>query len=141
MNFQEKSTLLMTAALALVYGVYFAVIGRWHASAPIEEIVYQPLMIGAVVPLILLAILGHVVIALFNRREAGAEDERDRLIALRGERVGGAMLGVTVFSGIVLAMLDAHHFYVANALMLGWVLAEIAEGLTRLVLYRMDASA
>lgn len=136
MSFQEKSTFLMTLALTLVYGVYFAVIWRWHGAAPVDEIVYQPLMIAAVVPLIILATVGHIIIAVLNPGEAGSEDERDRQIALHGERVGGGMLGVAVFSGIVLAMLDAASFYVAHALMLGWVLAEIVERLTRIVLYR-----
>lgn len=141
MNYQEKSTTLMTAAMMLVYGVYFFIIWRWHGAVPLEEIAYQPLLMAAVIPLIMFAVAGHVLIALFNPREASVEDERDRQIALYGERAGGMMLGVTMFCGIVLSMLDTHHFYVANALMLGWVLAEILEGLTKIVLYRRGSWA
>ncbi len=141
MNFQEKSTTLMTAAMALVYGAYFLALWHWHGVAPLDEVAYQPLLIAAIVPLIILAIVGHTLIALFEPREAGIEDERDRQIALHGERVGGMMMGVTMFFGIVLAMLETHHFYVANALMLGWVLAEILEGLTKIVLYRRGSRA
>jgi hypothetical protein len=55
-------------------------------------------------------------IALANPREADASDERDRLIAPRGERVGGYVLAVGVFAGLVLA--------------------ELVEGATKIVLYR-----
>jgi hypothetical protein len=59
-------------------------------------------------------------IALANPKEAGASDERDRLIALRGERVGGYVLAVGVLGGLPLA----------------WVVAELVEGATKIVLYR-----
>jgi hypothetical protein len=55
-------------------------------------------------------------IALANPREAAASDERDRLIAPRGERVGGYVLAVGVLAGLVLA--------------------ELVEGATKIVLYR-----
>jgi hypothetical protein len=55
-------------------------------------------------------------IALANPREAAASDERDRLIAPRGERVGGYVLAVGVFAGLVLA--------------------ELVESATKIVLYR-----
>jgi hypothetical protein len=55
-------------------------------------------------------------IALANPREAAASDERDRLIVPRGERVGGYVLAVGVFAGLVLA--------------------ELVEGATKIVLYR-----
>ena len=94
----------MTGPLAVVYGA--------------DEIVYQPLLIVAIVPLVVLAVVSHVAIALANPKEADASDERDRLIALRGERVGGYVLAVGVFGGLVLAM------------------AELVEGATKIGLYR-----
>ncbi|MDF2744585.1 MAG: hypothetical protein K0S88_5963 [Actinomycetia bacterium] len=75
-------------------------------------------------------------IALANPREAAASDERDRLIAPRGERVGGYVLAVGVFAGLVLAMAELAPFYIAHALLLAWVLAELVEGATKIVLYR-----
>lgn len=106
MWFQEKSAIAMIGALAVVYGAYFAIVGRWLTANP---------------------------------KEAGAEDERDRLIALRGERVGGYVLALGVFGGLVLAMAELPPFYIAHALLLAWVLAELVEGATRIVLYRRGA--
>jgi hypothetical protein len=139
MSFEEKSSIIMTGALAIVYGVYFAVVLRWLASTPVDEIVYQPLMIIAIVPLVILATLSHIILALLNPKEAHANDERDRLIALRGERNGGFVLAVGVFLGLVLAMGEFSQFYIAHALLVGWVLAEITAGATKIVLYRRGA--
>jgi len=135
-SFQEKSAIAMIGALAVVYGAYFAIVGRWLTVAPADEIAYQPLLIVAIVPLVVLAVVSHVAIALANPKEAGAEDERDRLIALRGERVGSYVLALGVFGGLVLAMAELPPFYIAHALLLAWVLAELVEGATKLVLYR-----
>lgn len=139
MSFQEKSAIVMTGALAIVYGAYFAVAGRWLATTPVHDIVYQPLMIAAVVPLVIVAIASHIVLALVNPAEANEYDERDRLIALRGERIGGYVLAVGVFGGLVLAMSAFPHFFIAHALLLAWVLAEITEGAVKVVLYRRGA--
>ncbi|HWD47451.1 MAG TPA: hypothetical protein VHM23_27705 [Actinomycetota bacterium] len=136
MSFQEKSAIAMIGALALVYGAYFTIVGRWLTVTPADEIVYQPLLVVAIVPLVVLAVVSHVAIALTNPKEAGAEDERDRLIALRGERVAGYVLAVGVFVGLVLAMVELPPFFIAHALLLAWVLAELVEGATRIVLYR-----
>ena len=136
MTFQEKSAIAMTGVLLLVYGTYFTIVGKWLATSPPDEIRYQPLMIVAIIPLAILAAVSHIVIALMNPKEAEAYDERDRLIALRGERIGGYVLGVVVFVGLVLAMGEVHHFYIANGLLLGWVLAEIIDNASKVVLYR-----
>jgi hypothetical protein len=139
MSFQEKSAIAMTGALIMVYGAYFAVVGSWLTAAPPDEIVYQPLMVIAIIPLVILAAVSHIVIALMNPKEADAYDERDRLIALRGERIGGYVLAVVVFVALVMAMGEFHHFYIANGLLLGWVLAELTDNGSKIVLYRRQA--
>ena len=106
---------------------------------PLDEIIYQPLMILITVPLVILAIVVHLVIALWSPREAGMSDERDKLIALRGERVGGLVLGMGTFGGLVLAMFGGHSFWIAHTLLGGLVLAELASAATMLLLYRRGA--
>ena len=139
MTFQAKSAMLMTIALVVVYGSYFFVVGSWAITTPADQIVYQPLMIAAIVPLVILAVLGHIVVALINPKEANAYDERDRLIDLRGERIGAYVLAVGVFAGLVLAMVESAQFWIAQALLFAWVLAEISDNVSKLVLYRRGA--
>ena len=129
----------MTGALAVVYGAYFTIVARWLTTTPADDIVYQPLMIIVIVPLAMLAALSHIVLALVNPKEANGYDERDRLIALRGERIGGYVLAGGVFVALVLAMAELSPFFIAHALLLAWVLAEITAGATRIMFYRRGA--
>jgi hypothetical protein len=138
-TFQEKSAIAMTGALAVVYGAYFVVVARWLAATSPDDIVYQPLMIIATVPLVIIAVVSHIVIAVMNPKEADAYDERDRMITLRAERIGGFVLAAGVFVGLVLAMAELPPFFIAHALLLAWVLAEITDGVTKIVLYRQGA--
>ena len=139
MSFQEKSAIFIVGSLVVVYGAYFALIGRISAVTPAVEIAYKPLLILAVVPLALLVAFSHIVLAILNPKEANAYDERDRLITLRAERLGGYVLAVGVFTGLVLAMIELRSFYIANALLLAWVLAEITDNAAKIVFYRQEA--
>ncbi len=140
MAFEEKSALSMSVVLVVVYGTYFAIIGRLLATMPHDDVPFQPLIVVAVIPLAILAALSQTILALFSPRDAvRASDERDRLIATRSGNIGGWVLAVTVFAGIVLAMAEVSMAVVANALLAGWVIAQLAEYVTTVVLYRRGA--
>lgn len=139
MPFEEKSVIATTGAHVVVFGVYFFVVARWLASTAADRIVYQPLLLFTVVPLVALTVISHIAFAVLKPKEAGAHDERDTLIALRGGRVGGYVLAVGAFTGIALAMAEFSPFYIAHALLLAWVLAEVTDGTRKIVLYRRGA--
>lgn len=140
MTFQEKSALTMTSILLLVFAVYFVLVLGPVASSAEREFAFTGLVIGATVVTAVLAATSHVVLALVFRSQASAgADERDRLIALRSERVSGYILAVGMFSGIVLAMMRADAFWIAQVLLGAWVVAEITGGILKLVLYRRGA--
>jgi hypothetical protein len=139
MPFEEKSVIAATTAMTIAYGAYFIVVARWALTMPAADIVYQPLMILTVVALVVMLVAGHVAIAVANPAEAGQRDERDRLIDLRGSNLGGYVLAVGVFLALVLAMARVDQFSIANVLLLWWVLAELASGVARIVMYRRGA--
>ena len=136
MTFHEKSAITMAGILAVVYGGYFAVMLRWLTDTRAEDIPYQPLMAIAVIPLAVLAALSHIVLAVADPKAANSFDERDRQIALRSERLSGYVLAVGVFASLVLAMAEVPHFFIAHALMLMWVVAQITEEGSKVMLYR-----
>lgn len=139
MPFEEKSAIVTTGAHVVVFGVYFLVVARWLASTAADDVVYQPLLVFTIVPLVVVTAVGHVVLAIRNPKEAGRSDERDRLIGLRGGRVGGFVLAVGVFFGIAFAMAELSPFYITHVLLLAWVLAEVTDGTRKIVLYRRGA--
>jgi hypothetical protein len=135
-TFQAKSTAAMLGILTVVYGCYFVIMFSVAGRTPVDQIVYQPVMIIVTIPLVILAILVHIVIAITAPSEVDVSDERDRIIALRGEAFGGLVLGVGVFCGLVLVMFGGHSFWIAHALLGSLVVAEMASAVLMLVLYR-----
>jgi hypothetical protein len=140
MTFQEKSTLTMTAILVVVFGWYFTLVLGPIAGSPARELAYTGLMVAAVVLLVILAAVSHAVLALAFRSQAAIrDDERGRLIGLRSERIAGYLLAVGVCAGIGLAIIQAETFWIAQVLIGALVLAEITEGVIKLVLYRRSS--
>lgn len=136
MSFREKVVWVMLLALVVAYGGYFLSLrDALAAGAAVGDIAYRGAMLGAVITVVVLVIVGTVAVTVLARGD-DAEDERDREIDLRGARFGGVVLAVGALAGMALAMFDAAHFWIANALLLGLVLAEISAGIFKLVLYR-----
>ncbi len=136
MSFQEKSSALMLAVIVVVYGWYFAKILSWALETPVGEIEYQKPMLVTVGALILLAIAGHVAIALAPSYEGDRSDERDKIVDLKGEWIGGFVLGSGVLVGLGLAMGEFEHFWIANTLLAGLVLSEVVTSIAKAVYYR-----
>jgi len=136
MTFHEKSALTMTGLLAIVFGGYFTLVLGAVARVPQREVGYTALLIVASVVLAVLAAVSHIVLALVFRAQANAFDERDRLVELRSERIAGYVLALGVFAGIGLAMVQVDRFWIAQVLIAALVLAEITDGVSKVVLYR-----
>ena len=139
MSFQEKSTALMLVIMLVVYGAYFATIASRLGDTAVDQIPYQAWMLVTVVILVVLAIVGHIVVAVLPSYDGDESDERDRLVDLRGESFGGFVLGVGALGALLLAMAEFDHFWIANAILLALVLSEIVASVAKLALYRRMA--
>ena len=136
----EKTTLAMTLLLIVVSGAYFAAVLGPATSVPAQPATFTAAAVTATSVLAILTVTARVVLALMYRPAAVSEhSERDLLVALRAERVSGAVLAVGMFLGIVLAMLQLPVFWIAQSLIAAWVGAEIGKGAVKLVLFRQDA--
>ncbi len=145
MSFREKSLWIMVAALtvaAFFYGHAVAYVNHaqfeavpWPAMRVLPPVVF--LFHVAVAVLVMFAIVGHAIIALLDRRTD--EDERDRLIALKGARVGGFVLAVGVFFALWLAVASTGNFWFTQVLLGFWVLAQLTDYTVQLKLHRQDA--
>jgi hypothetical protein len=132
LSFQEKSLWLMLLSLLLGFGVYAAMVLPAHAANVMPHQIVQ--FVVAVVALVVMQIVGHIVIAIFDRR--AESDERDRLIALKGTRNAGYVLAVGVFFALCTALVTDGNFMFTHVLLAAWVLAQLVEIASQLVLYR-----
>lgn len=139
MSFHAKSTTVALVAYVLVTMGYVILLAQRAGDTPIEDVAYQGLVIGLVVVFIVIAIVGNIVVATSNLDEADAVDERDRLIELKGERIGGWVLAAGALGALALAMTEQPTFWIAQAILAGLVLGEIVSASSQLVLYRRGA--
>lgn len=132
LSFRERSLWLMLICLLAVFGFYFATVLPSTAVDVKPEHV-APFVL-AVVVLVITQVAGHIVIALIDRR--AGEDERDRLIELKGTRNSAYVLATGVFSALCAAMLTKGNFVFIHVLLGAWVLAQVVEIVSQLLLQR-----
>ncbi len=132
LSFQEKSLWLMGVSLVAVFGFYFASVLPSEAANVMPQDVARFLL--AVVVLVVIQIAGHIVIAIVDRRSTS--DERDTLIQLKGMRNAGYVLATGVFSALCLAVASEGNFAFTHVLLAFWVVAQLVEIGSQLVLYR-----
>ena len=145
LTFKEKSLWLMLFGL-LAFSTFYSYStyqvnqliqpnSAWLAMVVLPQMV--GLFIAATVLLVIISIVGHIVIALLDKRSD--EDERDRLIELKGERVGGYVLVHGVFFSLCLSIISSGNFVFTHLLLGFWVLSQMANYATQIIIYRKEA--
>lgn len=136
MSSQEKGPWIFLVITITVPAIYFALVFGQLGETPVDETNYVPLMIGAIVAMVVTAIIGYVVIAAFKPSEADKKDERDDRNYRRGEAVVYNVLGFLNLLPLGLAMVESEQFRIANAIFPAGALAPIAASIAKLVIYR-----
>lgn len=135
LSFREKSLWLMLIGLMGTFTFYFARV--LPSSAVNVEPRHMALFALAVTILVIVAIGGHIVFAIFDRRTAA--DERDRLVELKGRRNASYVLATGVFIALCLPELTTGTFLFTHVLLAFWVLAQGVEIGSQLYLLRRGA--
>ena len=135
LSFHEKSLWLMFVGLVGCFGFYFVTVLPTKA---VDVMPYQvAFFVLAIVALVVMQIVGHIVIAIVDRRTE--TDERDRLIELKGQRNAGYVLATGVFLALCVALLTKGNFAFAHVLLGFWVLAQLVEIGSQLFMLRRGA--
>jgi hypothetical protein len=137
MSYEEKGTWVYLVIAVVGYTVYLSlVLPQLAAGVAVQDVDYVPVMLwtigGAIVATIVLRILVEIVFP----SESTKGDVRDRDIDRLGTRVGSSFVVIGALGALVLAMLEADWFWIANIVYLCFVLSALLESITRLVAYR-----
>jgi len=141
-SFQEKSLWVMLVALVIAFGFYFVTafevrsfVAALSPAVAMDVLPQQVALFAvAVGVIVVVSVVGHLVIALADRRSE--TDERDELIELKGTRNAAYVLATGVFLALCAALATKGNFVFAHVLLGFWVLAELVEIGTRIFLYR-----
>lgn len=130
-SFQHKSLWLMFLSLLLGFGLYFRAV--LPMTTPDVRPEHVARFVGAVTALVIVQVVGHIGIALLDRRPD--TDERDRLYALRGTRNASYVLATGVFAALCTALLTEGNFLFTHVLLAAWVVAQLVEIGSQLISY------
>ncbi|MFC5819343.1 hypothetical protein [Nonomuraea harbinensis] len=136
MSSEEKRSWIYLVVGVGVYAVYFVVVLSQVPGADVARIAYVRPMLIAIGAGIGLGIVANIAAAVASPKEAGRTDERDRQINRLGDYVGFYVMSIAALVPMALAMAEAAHFWIANALYLAFVLATVVSSAVKIVLYR-----
>ncbi|MET4093601.1 hypothetical protein [Arthrobacter sp. UYCu712] len=136
MSFEEKIAWVMGALAVAAYAVYLAIVLALSGSIPLTEVPYAAPLLWTVGGSIVASIVLHTIIRAFSAQEAGIRDQRDKEIYRFGESVGQSFLVIGGVAALVMAMAEADHFWIANAICLAFFLSAILGSAAQIVAYR-----
>lgn len=131
MPYGEKHTwayLTTAVTVPVVYTVYML---TRLAETPAADIAFQrPLIIAVIASIVM-----NMFVAPMPRKGIDRRDQRDTDINRRGEHIGFFVLAFAMLGPFALAMTEADHFWIANAMYLVYVLNAVTSSTVKLVLY------
>jgi len=136
MGYKERATwidLLVAAGVSIWY--LTVIVGRMQVM-PVADVQFQGPMIRAAVISVVVTILLNIVVGILTGSKDTKEDLRDRQVGRFGDWVGLWPLAAGAGFGLVLALLEVDHFWIANTLYVGFVASSLVGSAGRLLGYR-----
>ena len=136
MTLEERRSWTYLAVAVVAYGVYLVNILGKAASVPLVDVDYVATMLWTIGIAIVSGILINIAQAVFTPRREQTVDARDRDIERLGEHVGQAFLVIGGVAALLLAIIEADHFYIANVVYLCFVLSAVVGSVAKVIVYR-----
>jgi hypothetical protein len=140
MVYEERNLWSSLIASVISMAVYTIVVLQQANGRPLTEVDWVPIMlwtIGAsIVAAIAVSIVWGIIAGMADPQSASTSDQRDRDIARMGGRVGQAFLVLAGLGVIVLCMVEADWFWIANTMYFGFAISTIVGGVAGVIAYR-----
>jgi MFS family permease len=138
MAVREKQAWAMLVIGVAALAVYLTLVLATRDGQPLDEVRYQPLMLGTIGAAIAAGIVTAIVFAIQANLagETDDADERDKAIDRFGTNISQAFLVIGGLAGLLMAMAEWDWFWIANTIYLGFALSGILEGVAKVTAYR-----
>lgn len=138
MSFKEKSAWIVFISTLITALTYFGALGLSFAGYIRYSSVLH-LFVALMIGLLVVQVIAHIVVAMRAPAEAKIPtDERERIIGWKADRVGYYTLIAGALLGIVTIHLGAKAPDIAHAVLLAFVLSQLAKYGTIVRLHRRD---
>ena len=135
-SFEEQWAWIFGAIAVGVYGAYAVVVLNRRDGVPLTEVAYETTLLWAIGAAIALGIVLRIVLAVVSGEGADQRDQRDREIERVSDHIGQSFLVVGGVGVLGLALAEADHFWIANAMYLAFVLSAVVSSAAKVVAYR-----
>ena len=135
MAFLEKSNWVVLVVAVVTLIAYGGTVASQALSKPVAEIDWVQPMIYSIVAFVVLNVVGNVIAAATNPKEADKSDQRDREINAFGERLGNYLVIAGACVALVLTMVAADRFWIGNAIYFAGILAAMGSSVTKIAAY------
>ncbi|WP_174557053.1 hypothetical protein [Nocardia jejuensis] len=135
MPYEEKRTWIMGVAAVVSYLVYLVVVLIRAQDGPLSGVAYVRPLVWAVGGSIAVSIVASIAVSI-GSRDGDRKDQRDLEIDRMGNWVGQAFVVLGAVAALVLAMIEADRFWIANVLYLGFTLSAVVGSVAKVIAYR-----
>lgn len=137
MAFQEKRAWIMALVAIGGYAAYLAVVlGRAGGGTALADVPYVAPLLWSIGLSIAVSVALNVVIAVASPEDARIKDQRDKEIGRVGEYAGQSFLVIGAVAALALSMAEAGHFWISNAIYLGFALSAVLASVVKIAAYR-----
>lgn len=136
MTSEERNAWIYGIVTVIAYATYVILIVAHAGGDPLAKVDYVGTMIWTIVAAIVANITLNIVLSIVTPRSADKKDRRDREIGRYGEYTGRALVIAGAVAALILAMVEAEYFWIANVIYLGFVLSAVVGSTVKIVAYR-----
>ncbi|GGL57754.1 hypothetical protein [Planomonospora parontospora] len=136
MTSEERGAWLYAILVPVTSLAYFAAVVPRLFEQPAAEVSWAVPMLWAVGASFAGSVAGSIVLTVLARGAGAARDVRDREIERHGDRIAQAVTAFGAAAVLALAMLEADHFWIGNALFLIGAVGATWGAVARIRAYR-----
>lgn len=136
MTFPERQAWAGLAVLVVVITGYVVTVLRLADGGPVSEVAYQQPLLWSLGGGILATIVVTIGISMIWHEGRNETDVRDKEIDVFARNISTAFMVIGGLAGMILAMLEADWFWIANVIYLCFALSAMLEGIAKIAAYR-----
>ncbi|MGY6497407.1 MAG: hypothetical protein ACXIUP_04175 [Microcella sp.] len=136
MSFEHRGAWIQLAVTVGAYAAYLTLLFGRADGGPLEQTPYGDLIAWMIGGSIVVGILLTIVTGIFAGERGRRTDVRDRAINRLSDQVGASFVIIGAVGAMILAILEVEHFWIANAILLGFVASGILSSIARIVMQR-----
>jgi cell division protein FtsW (lipid II flippase) len=136
MAYEEKRAWIYAVASVVAYAFYAVTVLSRAGDTPLTQVRYVTTLLWTIGLSIAVQIVLSIAASMASPRERDKKDQRDREIGRFGEHIGQSLVVIGGVAALVLAMVEADYFWIANVLFLCFTLSAVLSSVAKIFAYR-----